>query len=147
MKRVQRLPKSRWLPILLVVLLLAESSSFAGSKAAPDPKAQAAALGVGHKAVVTLTDGSEVKGKITALDANSLTIDKGKSKGSSQLAYADVRRIRRDGMTGMEKATVITVTAVVVVGIGAVIAASAWSHGFCNEACPPGSSSPCTCTH
>ncbi len=147
MRLVQHFSRSRWLGILLVIFLFAESSSFAGSKTAPDPKDQATALGVRHKAIVTLSDGSEVKGKIAAIDADSVTIDKGKSKGSSQLAYADVRRIRRDGMSGKEKATVITVTAVAVVGIGALIAVSAWSRGFCNQVCPPGSSSPCTCTH
>ena len=66
---------------LPVIFSFANHDFFAGSKTAPDPKDQATALGVRHKAIVTLSDGSEVKGKIAAIDADSVTIDKGKSKG------------------------------------------------------------------
>jgi hypothetical protein len=146
MKPVQSFPRRRWLPILLVVFQLAESCAFAGPKTAAHAKAQAAAVGIGHKAVVTLANGSEVKGTIIAMDADSFTIDKGKSKGTSQLAYADVRQILRDGMSRKEKAVAITAAAVIVVGIGVLIAGTAWSRSLCNQTCPSGSASLCTCT-
>ena len=134
---------NKCLPLLLAILLFAESTSFAGSKPASDAKTQAAAVGIGHKAVVTRSDGTEVKGTLTAIDADGFVLDRGKKTGTTQLAFTDVRQVRRDGMSGKEKGVVIAVSTVAVVGVGVVLAAIIVAKSPTCGSCAPGIT--CTC--
>jgi hypothetical protein len=110
--------RRRWLPILLVFLLIADSSSFAGAKPAPDVKLQAKTVGPNHKAIVTFTDGTERKGMLVSVDANGIVLDRGKKKGTAQYSYANIKYIQNSALTGKEK---VIVAAVVVAGIAAVV--------------------------
>jgi hypothetical protein len=103
--------------MLLGVLLATNSSSFAKSKAASDVKTQVATLGVGKKAQVTLSDGSNVKGVIAAISDSGFTLDHGKAQGSHEYSYTDVSHVRREGMSRKVKTVVIIIVVSVALGI------------------------------
>ena len=140
----KRLTVRPWLPTLLAAfLLIADSSSFAAPKHASDTKSQTDTVGIGHKAVVTLANGSKVKGVIAATDVSGFSLDKGKA-GITQYSYADVRGVQRDGMSGKKKAVVITASVVGVVVVGAIVVGVLVDH-LCSHQCP-GQFSTCSCT-
>lgn len=135
-----KFPRKRSLTIVLVVLMMAESSLFAAPKDGADAKKRAAAVGIGHRAVVTLSDGSKLKGTLLAVDDSGITLNKGKA-GIGQYAYSDISQIKRDGMSKATKITIVTVSSgVAVVGIVWLAEALAFCHS-----CPYGAT--CTCTY
>ena len=84
----------------LVILLFADPLAFAARKGPPkDVLTQVTALGVGHWAVVWLKDGRQLTGTIAGIDATSFTLDRGRKHGPETLAFADVSKVRKSGIT------------------------------------------------
>lgn len=100
--------------------------------AAKPIEAQVRAVGIGHKAVVTRLDGTQLKGTIAAIDTTTFSLNQGKHKGESLLAFTDVSAVKKGGMSKRAKIGLGVGIGVAGVGIAAgIIAAKACDSGFC----------------
>lgn len=102
--------------------------------AAPTPiEAQVRAIGIGHKARVIRVDGSQLKGTIDAIDTNTFSLNQGKHKGDSLLAFTDVSTVKKGGMSkGAKIGLGVGIGVAAAAGITAgVIAAKTCGSGFC----------------
>jgi hypothetical protein len=121
--------------LLLAISLLFDAAAFAdqgtpASGTAPAPSAaqvlkvkeQVQKRGLGEKARVrvTLTNGSEVKGRISQIDPDSFAVTEAKSGQTTTVAYADVQKLQGPGLS---KGAKIGITAAVVVGVLVIVVA------------------------
>lgn len=101
--------------------------------AAPTPiEAQVRAVGIGHKAIVTRVDGSQLRGEILAINTDSFRLNQGKHKGESLLAFSDVSAVQKGHLSKGAKIGIGVGIGLAGVGIAAgIIAAQACGSGFC----------------
>ena len=94
--------------LTLIMLLVADPLAVAGTpKASPsDVASKVQALGVGHGASVWLNDGSHRSGKIASIDATSFTLDRGHKHGTETVAFVDVSKVQKSGLTTGDKVSI-----------------------------------------
>jgi hypothetical protein len=121
-KRRHELVMSRstlqFIVLTLTFLLIANPVAFAAHTKLPkDVPGQVNALGTGHWAVVWLKDGHQLKGTIVGIDATSFSLDRGRRHGTKTLAFADVKKVQRNGLTTGDKVSIGVLAALVGGGI------------------------------
>jgi hypothetical protein len=130
----------RGLPLLLAVSLAVQSAlaaaTFGQEPAQPPPQQTAQAAKVkaevqkrgtreGSRVKVTLHDKSQQKGYISVISEDSFSLTDQKTGQVKIISYADVKSVRRSGMSDRTK---VRIALVVVVGIAATASAFAGAH-------------------
>jgi hypothetical protein len=87
-------------------------------KAVANVKAQAEKRGLGQKVRVKLRNKTEIKGYVSEIGDTSFQVTDGKSKEATTIAYQDVDKIRRPGLSLGAK---IAIVAAVVVGVAVAV--------------------------
>jgi hypothetical protein len=86
--------------LLLCVCLLGNSLAFAAQKPmdAAGAKQKVQSHGIGKTVRITENDGSEVKGKVTTINADSFQVQP-KSAAPVEISYANVKAVRGAGLS------------------------------------------------
>jgi hypothetical protein len=119
-----------WLAVNPVVFAAAPKASPAS---VPD---KVRVLGVGHGASVWMIDGSHMTGKITSIDAGSFTLDRGHKHGTATLAFADVSKVQKSGLTTGDKISIGVLGVMVTGGVVVVLAVKSEGTGSNTNLCP-----------
>jgi hypothetical protein len=128
---------------IVVLVFVVQATSVSGQTAPnPDPPArvqtQIARFGTGEKARVTVrkNDGTKIKGYISRAGDAAFDLTDPKTKQTSAIAYSDVSKIKKSGMSkGMKIAIIGGVVAAVVVVVVAIAAKEAFDDA-CFLGCP-----------
>ena len=112
----------RQLALVLCLSLFGNSIGFAAQKAldATSAQAQLQQHGVGHKVRVVRTDGTELKGKITALNAADFQVAPHNGTPVT-VAYADVKEVHGPGLSTGAKVGIGALAGIGALVIGVVI--------------------------
>jgi hypothetical protein len=102
---------------LLVFSTFCQTVAFARKPlGGPAIREKAEAIGLGEQCRVKLVDGSQVKGMIVRILADSLTLKTEGVQEPQRIDYAQVTAVQRSGMPGKAK-RVLMVTAGITVGV------------------------------
>jgi hypothetical protein len=130
------------LSIVVLVFVIQANSASGQTALNNDPSArlqtQIARFGTGEKAKVTVrkNDGTKVKGYISRTGDAAFDLTDPKTKQTSAIAYSDVSKIKKQGMsTGLKIAIIGGVAAAVVVVVAAIAVKEAFDDG-CFLGCP-----------
>jgi small nuclear ribonucleoprotein (snRNP)-like protein len=116
-------------PLALVLILLPLGPLTLGQQLSADPeavakvKAEIARRNIGGKSNVTikLRNGSEMKGRITQTSENMLTLKENKTRNHRDFYYADVAKVRGQGLSKGAKFGILTALVTGAVVMGALI--------------------------
>lgn len=108
--------RSAALFILICVLCGAFNSVIAQTSDVAKIKAQVAARGVGKDLSVTMKNGAKTKGSITQIQDSSFDITEKGSKRVTTIAYQDVQKVSKPGLSTGAKAAIF-------IGVGVAVTA------------------------
>ena len=130
------------LSVLFLGLVIQVQSTHAQAATNPNSadriRTQIERIGTGEKAKVSVqkSDGSKVKGYISRTDGEAFDLTKKKTQQTTSIAYTDVSKIKKRGMsTGMKIAIIGAVATAVVVVVVAVAVDNALDDA-CFLGCP-----------